>query len=151
MLVWYDGERMAGRLTEAEADALYPRKEADPAPHEEVRAAGFRVPTRSLHRPRILVKPRPAWLAFLIRICAAAGRLLRSIWNPQRNVLEQADLEEAELAEIWPAAIRDGKGVERVGALRVRPATRSLHRPRHVARRRPALLAFLLRVVGTRG
>jgi hypothetical protein len=63
----------------------------------------------------------------------------------------QADLEEAELAEIWPTAISDWESVERVGGLRIRPATRSLHRPRRVAKPRPALLAFLLRLVGARG
>jgi hypothetical protein len=163
MLLWYDGEKIAGRLTQAEADArlanarltdaeldaLYPRRDVDPEFDAKMRAAGVRIPTRSLDRPRILVKPRPAWLAFLIRIGVAAGRLLGRIWNPKRNGSVQADLEEAELAAIWPTAI-DWEGVERVGAVRIRRATRSLHRPRHVAERRPALLAFLLRVVGAR-
>jgi hypothetical protein len=158
MLMWYDGKSMRritaaeadARLAEARANALYPRKDVDPELDEEMRAAGFRIPTRSLDRPRILVKLRPAWLAFLIRISVAAGHLLGRIWDPKRNGLVQADLEEAELAEIWPTAI-DWEGVERVGGVRIRRATRSLHRPRYVAKRRPALLAFLLRVVGARG
>jgi hypothetical protein len=150
MLVWYDGKSLR-RITEAEADALYRRGEVDPEPDEGLCAAGARIPARSLDRPRILVKPRPAWLAFLLRTGAAAGRLLRRIWSPGRNGLVQADLEEAELAEIWPTAISDWESVERVGGLRIRPATRSLHRPRRVAKPRPALLAFLLRLVGARG
>ena len=88
MLLWYDGEKIAGRLTEAEADArlaearltgaeldaLYPRKDVDPDFDERMRAAGVRIPTRSLHRPRILVKPRPAWLAFLITLVFGPAR-----------------------------------------------------------------------------
>jgi|GEM_PF-2734709 hypothetical protein len=89
MLLWYDGEKIAGRLTEAEADArlarldrltdaeldaLYPRRDVDPEFDEEMRAAGFRIPTRSLHRPRVLVKPRPAWLAFLLTLVFGPAR-----------------------------------------------------------------------------
>jgi len=163
MLLWYDGEKITGRITQAEADArridarftdaeldaLYPREDVDPEFDEKMRALGVRVPTRSFNRPRVLVKPRPAWLAFLIRISLAAGRLLGRIWTPKRKGWVRADLEEDELAEIWPTAI-DWEGVERVGGVRIRRATRSLHRPRHVAGRRPAVLAFLLRVVGAR-
>jgi len=157
MLLWYDGKSMR-RITQAEADArlaeaadaMYPRRDVDPELDERLRAAGVRIATRSLDRPRILVKLRPTWLAFLIRISVAAGRLPGRIWNPKRNGVVQADLEEDELAEIWPTAI-DWEGVERVDGVRIRRATRSLHRPRHVAKRRPALLAFLLRMVGARG
>lgn len=50
------------------ADEHWPRKDVDPEFDEEMRALGFRVPTRSLDRPRVVVKPRPAWLAFLITL-----------------------------------------------------------------------------------
>jgi hypothetical protein len=68
MEIRYEGPSLASRLTEAEKDALWPRKDVDPAFDEEMRAAGFRIPTRSLDRPRVVVKPRPAWLAFLITL-----------------------------------------------------------------------------------
>jgi hypothetical protein len=88
MLVWYDGEKIAGRLTPAEADArlagarltdaeldaLYPREDVDPEFDEAMRAAGARIPTRSFNRPRVLVKPRPAWLAFLITLVFGPAR-----------------------------------------------------------------------------
>jgi hypothetical protein len=86
MLVWYDGEKITGRLTPAEADArlarpadaeldaLYPRKDVDPELDEAMRAAGARIPTRSFNRPRVLVKPRPAWLAFLITLVFGPAR-----------------------------------------------------------------------------
>jgi hypothetical protein len=61
------------------------------------------------------------------------------------------DRDERELGAIWPMPDRDHEGVERSRVLRIRPATQSLHRPRRVAKRRPAWLAFLLTLVGTRG
>ena len=68
MQVRYGGPSLASRITDAEADALWPRKDVDPEFDEEMRAAGFRIPTRTLDRPRVVVKPRPAWLAFLINL-----------------------------------------------------------------------------------
>jgi hypothetical protein len=74
MEIRYEGPSPASRLTEAEMDALWPRKDVDPEFDEEMRAAGFRIPTRSLDRPRVVVKPRPAWLAFLITLVFGPGR-----------------------------------------------------------------------------
>jgi hypothetical protein len=54
------------------------------------------------------------------------------------------DLEDAE-AE-WPLVEQDPERVAWLRAAGIRPATRSLDRPRHVARPRAAWLAFLLRV-----
>jgi hypothetical protein len=68
MEIRYEGPSLAGRLTDAEADALWPRKDVDPELDARLRAAGVRIPTRSLDRPRVVVKPRPAWLAFLITL-----------------------------------------------------------------------------------
>lgn len=53
---------------EAALDERWPRKDVDPEYDAEMRALGFRIPTRSLDRPRVVVKPRPAWLAFLITL-----------------------------------------------------------------------------------
>jgi len=41
---------------------------------ERLKAAGYRMPTRSLDRPRQLAKRRPAWLAFLFSLLRAKGR-----------------------------------------------------------------------------
>lgn len=74
MEIRYDGPSMATQVTDAEADALWPRKDVDPVFDEEMRAAGFRIPTRTLDRPRVVVKPRPAWLAFLITLVLGRQR-----------------------------------------------------------------------------
>jgi hypothetical protein len=51
----------------------------DRALDERLRAGGVRLATRSLDRPRVVVKPRPAWLARLLTLLRArawnAGRL----------------------------------------------------------------------------
>lgn len=57
---------MLTHLEEPEADERWPRKDVDPDFDERMRAAGVRVPTRSLARPRYVAKQRPAWLAFLL-------------------------------------------------------------------------------------
>jgi hypothetical protein len=38
---------------------------------ERLRAGGVRLATKSLDRPRTVVKPRPAWLAFLMTLVSA--------------------------------------------------------------------------------
>ena len=53
---------------QAEANETWPRKDVDPEFDEEMRRLGARIPTRSLDRPRVVVKPRPAWLAFVLRV-----------------------------------------------------------------------------------
>jgi hypothetical protein len=74
MEIRYDGPSLAEQLTEAEMDALWPRKEVDPEFDEQMRAMGARIPTRSLDRPRVVVRPRPAWLAFLITLVFGPAR-----------------------------------------------------------------------------
>jgi len=86
-----------------------------------MRSVGIRPATRSLHRPRYVAKRRPRWLAFLLRSCAAAGRLLPSIGKLGVDRREQADLEERELAAIWPMPERDHEGTA-LDAARVRRA-----------------------------
>jgi hypothetical protein len=56
------------------------------------------------------------------------------------------NLEDPEAGELWPIEERDPELVAWMRSVGIRPATRSLHRPRYVAKRRPAWLAFLLRV-----
>jgi len=68
MEIRYEGPSLASQLTDAEKDALWPRQDVDPEFDEAMRAAGFRIPTRSLDRPRVVVRPRPAWIAFLITL-----------------------------------------------------------------------------------
>jgi hypothetical protein len=74
MEIRYDGPSPAEHLTEAEMDALWPRKDVDPEFDEQMRAMGARIPTRSLDRPRVVVRPRPAWLAFLITLVFGPAR-----------------------------------------------------------------------------
>jgi len=52
----------------AGAEERWPRQNNDSEFDAEMAAAGFRIPTRPLDRPRVVVKPRPAWLAFLITL-----------------------------------------------------------------------------------
>ena len=47
---------------------MWPEDEDERALNERLRAAGVRLPTHSLDRPRELVKLRPAWLAFLLSL-----------------------------------------------------------------------------------
>ncbi|HEX8905387.1 MAG TPA: hypothetical protein VF771_11120 [Longimicrobiaceae bacterium] len=58
-------------------DTEIPRVEWDPEEERELRekliAAGFRMPTKSLDRPRVAVKGRPRWLAFLVRLFRLQG------------------------------------------------------------------------------
>jgi len=144
MEIRYDGPSLAGQLTEAEMDALWPRKDVDPEFDEQMRAIGARIPTRSLDRPRVVVRPRPAWLAFLLRRRDAITALGRRIAGVQRKPSPR-DLEfDRRLSEVWP--VPDRNPYERSAPLVIRPATQSLDRPRHVARRRPGWLAFLLRM-----
>jgi hypothetical protein len=142
---------VAANLEHAEVEEPWPIEERDPERVAWMRAAGIRPATRSLDRPRHVARKRPGWLAFLLRSCAAAERLLTSIGKPGGNSRVRADPEECELAEIWPMPERDPEVTERLRAAGVRLATRSLDRPRRVARRRPAWLVFLLTLVGARG
>jgi hypothetical protein len=43
-------------------------EEEERAFEERLKAAGFRFPTKSLDRPRIMPKKRPRWLAYLITL-----------------------------------------------------------------------------------
>jgi hypothetical protein len=139
---------MLPHLEEAEADERWPRKHVDPEYDGRMRAAGMRVPAHSLDRPRYVAKRRPAWLAFLLRV-AAAGKpsALRPLKRTHCNVHLQTEEEE----EIWPPPGRDPEVAARLSAAGVRLATRSLDRPRRLARRRPAWLALLLRSLRVRG
>ena len=56
------------------AGERWPRKDVDPEFDEEMRALGARIPTRSLDRPRVVVQPRPTWLAFLITLIFGPAR-----------------------------------------------------------------------------
>ena len=137
---------MATGLDDMETGELWPLPERDPEVAERLRAAGVRLATQSLDRPRRVARPRPSWLAFLLRrsddVAAMGRRILRIKRKPSRRDLEL----DQRLSEIWPVPDRDPEGVERQSPLVIRPATRSLDRPRYVARPRPAWLAFLIRM-----
>jgi hypothetical protein len=47
---------------------MWPEADEDRALNERLRAGGVRLATRSLDRPRVVVKPRPAWLARLLTL-----------------------------------------------------------------------------------
>ena len=130
--------------TDLEAEAGELIEERDPELVARMRAAGIRLATRSLDRPRHVARRRPFWQAFFLRRAdAIAGWGRRLLGKPRKQ--SEDDLEfERQLSELWPVPNRESP-------LIIRPATRSLYRPRHVARRRPAWLAFLLRVTGARG
>ena len=112
----------------AAAEERWPRRDDDSEFDAEMAAAGFRIPTRPLDRPRVVVKPRPGWLAFLLRL---AGR-------------ETLPFERIELR---PLRDRDPELDAVLQAMGVRVATYSLDRPRYVARQRPAWLAFIVRAL----
>ena len=134
---------MATNLEDPEAGELWPIEERDPELVAWMRSVGIRPATRSLHRPRYVARRRPFWLAFLLRRADAIAVLGRRLLGKPRKQSE-GDLEfEQQLREIWPVPDRESP-------LIIRPATRSLDRPRYVAKRRPAWLAFLLRVATAR-
>lgn len=54
-------------------EALYPLLDRDPELTERLRAAGIRVATHSLDRPRHVAKHRPRWLAFFLRVVGVRG------------------------------------------------------------------------------
>jgi hypothetical protein len=65
---------MKTRVEETEVPQPVWDEEEERAYEERLKAAGFRFPTKSLDRPRIAVKPRPAWLAFLVRVARRFSR-----------------------------------------------------------------------------
>src|ERR1700741_434272 len=126
----------------AEAGENHPRRPFDPVMDEWLGGMGVRVATHSLDRPRIVVKPRPAWLPFLAMVPAGAAPGRRSYSRPSRPVEIDPD-------EILPE--RDPEVATRLCDAGIRLATHSLDRPRVVVKRRPAWLAFLVAALRVRG
>lgn len=153
---------------EAADEERWPRKNVNPEFDAEMRALGARIPTRSLDRPRVVVQPRPAWLAFVLRtadrVDATVRRLLR---KPRRDADEIEDLGDVWIfragddrpqpyggaekpsaaGERWPRKDVDPEFDEEMRALGFRIPTRSLDRPRVVVKPRPAWLAFLITLI----
>ena len=47
---------------------LWPATDEEQALRERLRSAGVQLATQSLDRPRVLVRKRPRWLAFLVAL-----------------------------------------------------------------------------------
>ncbi|HEX8243331.1 MAG TPA: hypothetical protein VF541_07540 [Longimicrobium sp.] len=120
--------------------------EEEKALEQRLIAAGFRMPTKSLDRPRVLARRRPAWLAFLMRqhgrvrelpaffreLARASARKRKSRTGPVDVPLPEWDPEEEKALEA------------RLIAAGCRMPTLPLDRPRVMARRRPRWKAILI-------
>ena len=119
--------------------------EEERALEERLIAAGFRMPTKSLDRPRVLAKRRPAWLAFLMRQHRRVRELpaiFRDFARARERRKTRSEPVNVPLPEWDP---EEEKALEqRLIAAGYRMPTLSLDRPRVMARRRPRWKAILI-------